>query len=116
ARGTFNHTGGAAPHHAGERQGERQGRMSDAAPKLEPQTQTFRERRGVPAAPPKRLAHVVSVSGSRAVAMLERMPPGGRGEGARIEIGALIKVMTPAGAAVGWITSITMPMPSNEGE
>ena len=32
----------------------------------------FRERRGMPAAPPIRLAHIVSVSGGHAVAMLER--------------------------------------------
>ena len=37
-----------------------------------PATPVFRERRGMPAAPPIRLAHIVSVSGSHAVARLER--------------------------------------------
>ena len=50
--------------------------MSEPAQKLQPPAQSqsgqFRERRGVPAMPPKRIAHIVSVSGARAVAVLER--------------------------------------------
>ena len=37
-----------------------------------PSPPPFRERRGLPAAAPIRLAHIVSVSGSHAVAVLER--------------------------------------------
>lgn len=74
----------------------------------------FRERRGTPAAPPIRLAHIVSVSGSHAVAMLERQDA--LANDARVQIGALIKVITPTSAAMGVITAISAPMPAAEGE
>jgi DNA helicase HerA-like ATPase len=74
----------------------------------------FRERRGTPAAPPIRLAHIVSVSGSHAVAMLERQDA--LANDARVQIGALIKVVTPTSAAMGVITAISAPMPAAEGE
>lgn len=93
--------------------------MSEPAPKLHPPAApaapTFKERRGVPAVPPKRIAHIVSVSGARAVAVLERHTQGsGKGEHARIQIGALVKITTPASSAVGWVTGVTMPMPETE--
>ncbi|MES2472745.1 MAG: hypothetical protein V4601_07885 [Pseudomonadota bacterium] len=44
-------------------------------PTATPSAPPFRERRGTPAAPPIRLAHIVSVSGSHAVAVLERRTP-----------------------------------------
>ena len=47
----------------------------------------FRERRGIPAAPPIRLAHIVSVSGSHAVAILERQDAVASDD-ARVQIGA----------------------------
>jgi DNA helicase HerA-like ATPase len=74
----------------------------------------FRERRGTPAAPPIRLAHIVSVSGSHAVAMLERQDA--LANDARVQIGALIKVVTPTSAAMGVVTAISAPMPAAEGE
>ncbi|MDB5740818.1 MAG: hypothetical protein JWP16_1858, partial [Alphaproteobacteria bacterium] len=74
----------------------------------------FRERRGQPAAPPIRLAHIVSVSGSHAVAVLERQDA--LANDARVQIGALIKVVTPTSAAMGVITAISAPMPAAEGE
>ena len=74
----------------------------------------FRERRGLPAAPPVRLAHIVSVSGSRAVASLERQDA--LAQKARVEIGTLVKIMTPSSVAMGVITAITAPMPAAEGE
>jgi hypothetical protein len=90
--------------------------MSDAAQKLETPKGAFRERRGVPAVPPKRIGHIVSVSGGRAVAVLERLQSGMRGEHPRIQIGALVKITTPASSAVGWVTGVTAPMPSADGE
>ena len=74
----------------------------------------FRERRGLPAAPPVRLAHIVSVSGSRAVAVLERQDA--LAQKARVEIGTLIKIITPSSVAMGVITAVTAPMPAAEGE
>jgi DNA helicase HerA-like ATPase len=74
----------------------------------------FRERRGTPAAPPIRLAHIVSVSGSHAVAVLERQDA--IATEARVQIGALIKVVTPNSSVLGVITAISAPMPAAEGE
>ena len=74
----------------------------------------FRERRGLPAAAPIRLAHIVSVSGSHAVAVLERQD--GIANDARVQIGALIKVVTPTSHAMGVITAISAPMSAAEGE
>ncbi len=54
----------------------------------------MRERRGMPAAPPVRLAHIVSVSGSNAVAILERQDVI-KNVDSRVQIGALVKIMTP---------------------
>jgi DNA helicase HerA-like ATPase len=74
----------------------------------------FRERRGLPAAPPVCLAHIVSVSGSHAVAVLERQDA--IAKKARVQIGALIKIITPGAAVMGVISAITAPMPAAEGE
>jgi DNA helicase HerA-like ATPase len=76
----------------------------------------FRERRGAPAAPPVRLAHIVSVSGSHAVAVLDRQDAIANANDARVQIGALIKVVTPTSATMGVITAVTAPMPAAEGE
>lgn len=73
-----------------------------------------RERRGMPAVAAVRLAHIVSVSGSHAVAMLE--PQQGVANQTRVQIGALVKVVTPASAPLGVVTSISAPMPAAEGE
>jgi len=83
-------------------------------PAGQPSPPPFRERRGMPAAPPIRLAHIVSVSGSHAVAMLERQD--GLANAARVQIGALVKVATPTSAALGVITAISAPMAAAEGE
>ena len=79
-----------------------------------PAAPPFRERRGQPAAPPVRLAHIVSVEGSHAVAMLERQDA--LAEKSRVQIGALIKVVTPGSAAMGVVTAVSAPMPAVEGE
>ena len=73
----------------------------------------FRERRGVPVAPPIRLAHIVSVSGSHAVAMLERQDAI-KGADSRVQIGALVKVITPITAVMGIVAAISSPMSASE--
>jgi DNA helicase HerA-like ATPase len=75
----------------------------------------FRERRGQPAAPPIRLAHIVSVAGSHAVATLERQDAVASDD-ARVQIGALIKVVTPTSSVMGVISAVSAPMPAAEGE
>jgi DNA helicase HerA-like ATPase len=79
-----------------------------------PAAPPFRERRGLPAAPPIRLAHIVSVSGSHAVAVIERQDA--IADQARVQIGALIKIITPTSAVMGVISAISAPMPAAEGE
>jgi len=88
-----------------------------AAPAAPPATSTpvFRERRGAPAAPPVRLAHIVSVSGSHAVAMMERQDAIKHAD-SRVQIGALVKVITPISAVMGIVAAISAPMASSEGE
>ena len=72
-----------------------------------PSGNAFRERRGIPAAAPIRLAHIVSVSGSHAVAMLERQDAIANAD-SRVQIGALVKIVTPVSAVMG-IVYITTP-------
>ena len=74
----------------------------------------FRDRRGVPAASAIRVAHIVSVSGSHAVAVLDRQDM--IANAARVQIGALIKIVTPGSAVMGVVSAITAPMPTTEGE
>ena len=86
-----------------------------AAPASVGATPNFRERRGMPAAPPIRLAHIVSVSGSHAVALLERQDAI-TGADSRVQIGGLVKVMTPVSAVMGIVAAISAPMTASEGE
>ncbi|HMH65060.1 MAG TPA: ATP-binding protein, partial [Rhizomicrobium sp.] len=79
-----------------------------------PAAPPFRDRRGLPAAPPIRLAHIVSVSGSHAVAIMERQEA--LATEARVQIGALIKIITPNAAVMGVVSAISAPMPAAEGE
>lgn len=61
---------------------------------------------------PVRVAHIVSVTGSHAVAFLERDPdPTKRDNDPRIQIGSIVKVITPASAVIGQISAISAPMP-----
>ncbi|MBV9549917.1 MAG: ATP-binding protein, partial [Alphaproteobacteria bacterium] len=80
-----------------------------------PESSAMRERRGIPAAPPVRIAHIVSVSGSHAVAMLERQDVI-KGADSRVQIGALVKIMTPISAVMGIVSAISAPLPASEGE
>ncbi|PKQ09778.1 MAG: ATPase [Alphaproteobacteria bacterium HGW-Alphaproteobacteria-12] len=78
----------------------------------EPEAPPFIERRGLPAAAPKRIAHIVSVSGSQAIAVLEREALA-QGEETRVEIGQLVKVTTPASSVVGLISAVSAPAPAS---
>jgi hypothetical protein len=71
------------------------------------------ERRGAPAAAPQRIAHIVSVSGSQAIAVLDR-PVGDTSatRDPRIQIGALMKITTPTTSVVGLISAVSSPTPS----
>lgn len=61
---------------------------------------------------PVRVAHIVSVTGSHAVAFLERDPdPTKRDNDPRIQIGSIVKVITPVSAVIGQISAISAPMP-----
>jgi len=76
-----------------------------------------RERRGVPAEAPVRIAHVVSVSGSHAVAILERSAePVLRAKDPRIQIGSVVKILTPGASVIGLVSSVSSPMPDLDGK
>ena len=76
-----------------------------------------RERRGVPAEAPVRIAHVVSVSGSHAVAILERSSEAVlRAKDPRIQIGSVVKILTPGASVVGLVSSVSSPMPDLDGK
>jgi len=80
-------------------------------------TLPMRERRGVPAEAPLRIAHVVSVSGSHAVAILERSSePALRANDPRIQIGSVVKILTPGASVVGLVSSVSSPMPDIDGK
>ncbi|MEJ0026446.1 MAG: DUF87 domain-containing protein [Rhizomicrobium sp.] len=75
-----------------------------------------KERRGVPATPPVQIAHVVSVAGSHCIAVLEhRTKSAVAAKDPRVQIGALVKIVTPASAVMGLVSAMTAPMPSADG-
>jgi DNA helicase HerA-like ATPase len=77
----------------------------------------MRERRGVPAESPVRIAHVVSVSGSHAVAVLERSSEAVlRAKDPRIQIGSVVKILTPGASVIGLVSSVSSPMPDLDGK
>jgi DNA helicase HerA-like ATPase len=66
-----------------------------------------------PASDPS-VARIVSVSGSQAVAVLERPTSfKGKSDGTRIEMGALMKIRTPYSVVVGVVSAISCPLPEN---
>tara|TARA_R110000868_G_scaffold242393_5_gene497911 strand:+ start:4685 stop:6394 length:1710 start_codon:yes stop_codon:yes gene_type:complete len=70
------------------------------------------ERRNVPAAEPVKIGHIVSVSGSQAIAVLERRVGSMlQQRDARIQIGALVKITTPTTSVVGLISAVSSPTP-----
>ena len=74
-------------------------------------TETIVERRGVPSTPPKRIAHIVSVSGSQAVAVIEHDANSHRDDKYRVEIGHLLKIVTPHSWVIGIVSSVSTPVP-----
>lgn len=77
----------------------------------------FKERRGVPAAPPVRIGHIVSVAGSHCVAVLERAAQSAvAAKDPRVQIGALVKITTPGTSVMGLVSAVTSPMPSGDGD
>jgi len=68
------------------------------------------ERRGVPLAPPKQLARIVSVAGSQAVALIARGE--GTAEKSRVEIGQLVKIATPHSGVIGIVSAVNLPIPN----
>ncbi len=64
----------------------------------------------------KRLARIVSVTGSQAVAIVNAPRAGEtHAQGERIEIGALMKIGTPNSTAIGVVSSVTCPLPDSSG-
>lgn len=81
---------------------------------LTPSAANFIERRGKPASPPRRVAHIVSVAGATAVAVLEKVEIGGS-ERERIDIGALVKIPTPSSSVIGLVSAVNSPLPGRPG-
>jgi DNA helicase HerA-like ATPase len=64
-----------------------------------------------------RIGHIVSVSGSNAVAVLERAAEAGdRDKDPRIQVGGVVRIETPGAAVVGLISAISAPMPELAGK
>jgi hypothetical protein len=59
----------------------------------------------------KRLGHVVSVSGSQAVVVLEASEHSE--DARRLEIGTLVKILTPLSSVVGIVAAMSSPMPTS---
>ena len=57
-----------------------------------------------------RVAHIVSVSGAKAVAILERSGANG-GAHVRVEIGATMTIPTPQATVVGLVSAVSVPLP-----
>jgi DNA helicase HerA-like ATPase len=67
-----------------------------------------------PALAPKRFAHVVSVSGCQAIAVLEKSE---LAKATRVELGALVKIPTGLSSVVGLVSGLSSPMPGpDDGE
>jgi hypothetical protein len=81
-----------------------------------PPAPTAKERRGVPATPPVQIAHIVSVAGSHAIAVLEHRVQGTMvSKDPRVQIGALVKIVTPSSSVMGLVSAVTSPMPTLDG-
>jgi len=64
--------------------------------------------------PQRLIGHIVSVSGARAVAILETPAHAPSSNVVpRIQIGALLKISTPTSAAIGLVTGISTPLPTS---
>jgi len=70
-----------------------------------------------PASDRVRIGHVVSVSGSHAVAVLERSDDAlARAKDPRVQVGAVVRIQVPGAAVVGLISAISAPMPEMGGK
>jgi DNA helicase HerA-like ATPase len=77
------------------------------------QKKTVSERRGVPLVTPRQLAHIVSVAGSQAVALIARGEIQGDSSGKfRVEIGQLVKIATPHSGVIGIVSAVNLPIPN----
>src|SRR5215831_2843186 len=74
----------------------------------------LKERRGVPASPPIRIGHVVSVAGSHCTAILEHSTGGEKTS--RVQIGAVVKMVTPGSSVIGIVSSINVPSPDADSQ
>ena len=78
-------------------------------------TRAGNEQRGSVTVAHERVAHVVSVSGSQAVALLDRSTSqADRSSDKRIEMGALMKIRTPHAFVVGVVSAISCPIPESD--
>ncbi|HEX3918388.1 MAG TPA: DUF87 domain-containing protein [Caulobacteraceae bacterium] len=67
--------------------------------------------------PRVRIGHIVSVSGSNAVAVLERgLEAVNRDKGTRVQVGGVVRIEVPGAAVVGLIAAISAPMPELTGK
>src|SRR6476660_840503 len=77
------------------------------------QKKTVSELRGVPLVPPRQFAHIVSVAGSQAVALIARGEvQSGGSEKFRVEIGQLVKIATPHSGVIGIVSAVNLPIPN----
>lgn len=75
------------------------------------------EPRGLSAPAKVRIGHIVSVSGSHAVAVLERSEDAAqRDKDPRIQVGGVVRIQIPGTVVVGLISAISAPMPEMGGK
>ncbi len=86
--------------------------MSQAALKTAPSSQPSLDNRADAAEQPVRVGHVVSVSGSHAIAVLERSDDADlREKDPRIQVGGVVRIHVPGSIVVGLISAVSAPMP-----
>ena len=83
-------------------------------PEFEPLPQT---RPSLAAEARVRIGHIVSVSGSHAVGVLERAADAElRDKDPRVQVGGVVRIQVPGSAVVGLISAISAPMPEMGGQ
>ncbi len=91
--------------------------MAQIAEKRPPQAASPPAARAVAVEMPVRIGHVVAVSGPHTVAFLERASDAAlRDKDPRIQIGAIVKITTPAASVVGQVSAVSAPMPDLDGK
>ena len=61
----------------------------------------------------RQVAHIVSVAGAKAVAVIEQTSSQAERRTERIEIGTVTKIATPRSVVIGLVTAVSTPMPEN---